>query len=116
MSSRSYEYSASVVGGPGCSYSNLNKYNAVNASMSPPVPSSVVSGYYVVPNWNPVLSYDTLVKGSCCSSYPSIVSAYGEGAECCQTPYTKICCQPACPPPCGPRPPLAAPVQKCCGR
>ena len=116
--SRYYEYSSATVNAPGCSYSNLTKYNMVSQSMSPPLPNGNVTGYYIVPNYNPRPSYDTLIKGGCggCAAYPSIVSAYGEGADCCNTQYTKVCCQPACPPPCCSTPAAPPVVKPCCGK
>jgi len=67
---------------------------------------NAASGYYVVPDINPVLSYDTLVKGNSCNGYANITSAYGIGAENCCPGYKKMCCAP--PIPCAPCAPVKA--------
>jgi len=100
------EYTASTTNYPGCGYSSINAYQS--SSFHGPGYADAVNvsaGYYIVPDINPVLSYDTLVKGNSCNGYASITSAYGVNAENCCPPYKKICCND--PVPCAP----CAPVQ-----
>ena len=87
-----YENSAPTVNGASCAYSRLTSYNQGTPGMSPPVPSTTVSGYYVVPTWNYRPPYDTLVKGGSCSGYANIVTAYGQGAEACDPKYVQKPC------------------------
>jgi hypothetical protein len=88
-----YSYgNRSTVYGNSCSYNNLMSYNNGIQGLKPAVPTSTVSGTYVVPGWNHVLSYDTLTKGNSCGGYASIVSAYGEGAQDCCPAYGAATC------------------------
>ena len=84
------EYSGPSVNGACCSYATLNNYNMGSSGMSPPVPATTVSGYYVVPSWNPRVN---LVKeGNSCSGYPSILGAYGKNAGSCDPQYHQQPC------------------------
>lgn len=87
-----YEFTAPTVNGASCAYATLNNYNQGNRGMSPPVPATTVSGYYVVPTWNYRPTYDTLVKGSCCGGYANILGAYGKNADSCDPQYVKKSC------------------------
>lgn len=105
----SNDYLASTTNYPSCAYSSIEPYNSTGWQ-GPPSCAPIQSGYYIVPDINPVLSYDTLVKGASCNGYASIVSAYGVGAENCCPGYKKMCC--ANPIPCAPcAPVMAAPCQ-----
>lgn len=86
-------------GPPGCSgtYARLGAYAAGFRGIRPPVPTTTVSGYYVVPNYS-APGYNTLQHGpaDCCSGngpYFQIGKAYGEGAGNCCTKYMGALCR-----------------------
>jgi hypothetical protein len=86
------EYSSPTVNGSSCSYTTLKSYNRGSKGMSPPVPATTVSGYYIVPTWNHRPSYDTLVKSGSCSGYAGIGAAYGKNADSCNPKYVQRAC------------------------
>lgn len=81
-------------------YKNLgayNKYGSVcSGGISPPVPTTNVTGMYIVPAYS-APGYSTLQHGnSNCnkgSNYFQIGPAYGYGAGNCQTQYMGSICQ-----------------------
>lgn len=90
--SQSTEYSNPTVQGASCAYARLNNYNQGVPGTNPPVPATTTSGFYVVPTWNYRPPYDTLVKGSNCGGYATIISGYGKHAEKCKPKYAKKSC------------------------
>lgn len=81
----------------GCNYSRLGVYTSGFRGISPPVPMTTVSGYYVVPNYS-APGYDALthgVPGGCgdvSNGYFQIGRAYGYGANNCATTYSASLC------------------------
>ena len=79
----------------GCNYSRLGgyRYGGIRA----PVPTSTVTGYYVVPNYS-APGYSALTHGptgGCGDSsngYFQIGKAYGYGANNCSTTYSASLC------------------------
>jgi hypothetical protein len=86
------ENTAQAVNAAGCSYAQLLNYNAGSPGMSPPVPPTTVSGYQIVPTWAYPPEYDTLIKGNNCSGFATIISAYGENADNCNTQFVQQSC------------------------
>lgn len=88
-----YASGYSSLGGGGCSsYANLGMYNAGFRGIRPPVPTTNVSGYYVVPAYS-APGYQTLTHGPpTCGPYFDIGKAYGYGAGNCQTQYMGSIC------------------------
>lgn len=90
--------------GVGCSqYTTLSGYNGGQCArgIRPPVPTTNVSGFYIVPSYS-APGYNTLQHGGgddgCCnggssSSYFQIGKAYGYGAANCNTQYMGSICQ-----------------------
>ena len=84
----------------GCTqYATLGGYtggSACSRGISPPVPTTNVSGYYIVPSYS-APGYNTLQHGdqnSCRgSNYFNIYTAYGQNAGNCQTKYMGAICQ-----------------------
>lgn len=85
----------------GCSYAQLGNYTGGFRGIRPPVPTTSVSGYYVVPAYS-APGYDTLTHGQAgcgCGMgagggpYFSIGRAYGYGAGNCNTQYMGSICQ-----------------------
>lgn len=77
-------------------YARLGAYAAGYRGIRPPIPTTTVAGYYVVPTYS-APGYDTLTHGApdCCSGGPyfSIGKAYGYGAGNCSTQYMGAICQ-----------------------
>ena len=70
--------------GYNCVYANLNNYNVGVGGSNDMIKATSTVGVNIVPAWNHIPSYDTLVKGgNGCGCYPSIYSAY---EDCCQKP------------------------------
>lgn len=92
MMKTSQESYSGTVNNKGNTYVTLSTYNQGNPGMSPPVPKTTESGYYVVPTWEHKLSLDTLQKGDTGTGYASIIGAYGESAGDCNTQYEKKSC------------------------
>ncbi len=83
------------------SYARLGSYTSGFRGIRPPVPTTTVSGYYVVPAYS-APGYDTLTHGQvgCAGGYASsggpyfsIGRAYGYGAGNCNTQYMGSMCQ-----------------------
>jgi len=91
MSTVSGDHVNYTAGGSACSYGDLANYNAPY-SLGVAPEGKIVSGAYMVPTWAPI-SYDSLTqKVPSCSGYSNIESAYGAGADKCQTTYrTSLC-------------------------
>lgn len=94
-------YQSSTVNSTPSSYSKLSSYNRGMQGIQPVLPANTTSGFYVVPDWPHVLSYDTLTKSGE-NGYASIQSAYGSGAQNCCPRYKKVPCNlnpmyPSCP-------------------
>lgn len=87
------EYNASTTNYPGCGYRSINQYKS-SSFQGPGYADAVNShaGHYIVPDINPVLSYDTLVKGHSTNGYATIASAYGPDAQDCCPKYKKMSC------------------------
>jgi len=80
-------------GAPSCSYTSLGNY-LEGQSMDVPPMGKVVTGQYIVPQWQ-AIGYDDLTqKDPSCSGYPNIVNAYGKSAPNCQTTYRTSLCGP----------------------
>jgi hypothetical protein len=80
--------------GGGCNYARLGAYTGGFRGIRPPVPTTTVAGYYVVPSYS-APGYDTLQHGSSQLSsgpYFSIGRAYGYGADACSTNYMGSIC------------------------
>lgn len=77
----------------GCgNYSMLGSYSA-GRGIRPPIPTTNVSGYYIVPSYS-APGYQTLTHGPpSCGPYFTIGKAYGYGAGNCQTQYIGSMCQ-----------------------
>ena len=87
------EYNNSNVGSSSCSYARLSSYNKQSPGVTPPVPATTTSGFYIVPAGSSKLSYDTLVKDpNGCGEYPSILAAYGKNAGSCNPKYVQRPC------------------------
>lgn len=85
------EYNNSTTNYPGCAYSNVKNYqSSANASQGK------LANYFVVHDVNPVLSYDTLVKGHSTNGYATIQSAYGDCYNAPAAAYKKIFHQDFC--------------------
>lgn len=91
MSASSSDYVNYASGGASCNYGQLGNYTD-GYSMNIPPQGKVTSGAYIVPVFSPI-SYESLTaKVPSCSGYPSIINAYGDDAERCQTTYrTSLC-------------------------
>jgi hypothetical protein len=81
----------------GCgNYAMLGMYNAGFRGIRPPVPTTNVSGYYVVPAYS-APGYQTLTHGPpSCGPYFQIQKAYGYGAgsgSFCNQQYMGSICQ-----------------------
>jgi len=78
-----------------CSYTNLSNYNVKSPGTlgTPAVPPSVVSGYYVVPQYGSI-GYDALTHGTgpSCTGYFNITDGYGPNAGNCNTQYMQSPC------------------------
>lgn len=84
-----------------CAYTSLNQYNKQYPGTQPPVPSTTMSGCYVVPLWKQTntwakeTGYQNLVMGRECGGYPTIMSAYnnyGMDASNCNPQYGNSPC------------------------
>jgi hypothetical protein len=84
-------FQSSTVNSSPSTYSTLNTYNRGMQGIQPVVPATTVSGFYVVPDLDPRLPYDTLSRGGS-GGYGSIVSAYGAGAQNCCPKYKNVPC------------------------
>lgn len=74
-------------------YARLGTYAAGFRGIRPPIPTTTVAGYYVVPTYS-APGYDTLTHGySTGGPYFSIGQAYGYGAGNCSTQYMGAICQ-----------------------
>lgn len=87
----------SEVNSPACCYASLAGYNGAarnprNMGM-PYVPPTTVAGSYVVPAFG-TIGYNALTHGDTpsCAGYFDITSAYGKGAENCNTQYMQRMC------------------------
>ena len=84
------------VKGSSCSYVSLSNYNSSSPGTlgSPEANRNTVTGSYVVPNYSAIgygaLTHDASTPS--CSGYFSVTSAYGEGANNCQTQYSNVPC------------------------
>jgi hypothetical protein len=78
---------------PSCQYSTLSTYNGTSfLGNTPPVPSTTVSGVYIVPSYGSI-GYDALTSGvPSCSGYRNIVTAYGANASTCNQQYSQKPC------------------------
>lgn len=89
-----YQQSCAPCGGG--HYARLGAYAAGFRGIRPPVPTTTVAGYYVVPNYS-APGYNTLQHGQAdCNSggpYFQIGKAYGEGAGNCCTKYMGTLCR-----------------------
>lgn len=81
-----------------CNYADLATYNAMpnsgEAMSGLRVPITTAVGYTIVPAYGRI-SYDSLTHGKSqpsCSGFFTISSAYGAGANNCQTQYVKRLC------------------------
>lgn len=76
-------------------YSSMGMY-ATGGGIRPPMPTTNVSGYYIVPGYS-APGYDILTHGSggreSNNGYFSIGRAYGNGASNCATTYMGSICQ-----------------------
>ena len=84
--------------GCGYNYARLGAYNSGFRGIRPPIPTTTVSGYYVVPSYS-TPGYDTLTHGqpkceceSAGTPYFQIGRAYGYGADNCSTVYSASMC------------------------
>jgi len=77
----------------GLGYARLGSYTMGYRGIRPPIPSTTVSGYYVVPSYA-VPGYSTLTHGAAGSGGPyfQIGGAYGVGAANCATKYMGSMC------------------------
>jgi len=75
------EYGSTTVSGNPGAYARMAKYNQGIPGTNPPVAAGTVVGQYIVPCWNHIPSYNTLVKPGNCCGYPSISGAYGADAD-----------------------------------
>lgn len=93
----SYDNNQSSVNGPSCAYVSLSNYNGVQkmprAMGTPVVPATTVKGVYVVPDYG-TIGYSALTHGTgpSCAGYFDITSAYGKGAENCNTQFMQRMC------------------------
>lgn len=83
----------------GTQYATLGGYNqygsVYNRGIRPPIPTTNVTGMYIVPSYS-APGYDTLQHGGSSnrgSNYFQIGQAYGYGAGNCQTRYMGAICQ-----------------------
>lgn len=85
------EYTNTSTAGAPCSYADLGNYNA-DYSMAVPAQGKVITGKYMVPQWD-AISYESLTAPvPSCSGYSNISNAYGKNAGSCQTSYkTSLC-------------------------
>ena len=91
--------SESTVNGPSCSYVSLSNYNGAQRNARsmgmPHVPATTVSGRYVVPDFA-TIGYNALTHGHSetpsWSGYFDIKTAYGPGAESCNTQFMMRAC------------------------
>lgn len=88
-------------GAAGCAqYATLGGYNqhgsACSRGIKPPVPTTNITGMYIVPAYSSI-GYDSLQHGGSThgrgSNYFQIGQAYGYGAGNCQTKYMGAICQ-----------------------
>ena len=87
-------YNGGYSGGCG-PYATLGKYTGGFQGIRPPIPTTTVSGYYVVPSYS-APGYQTLSHGppsGCGGPYFNIGKAYGYGAANCNTQYFGSMCQ-----------------------
>ena len=88
------EYNNNAVGASACAYATLSHYNNGSQGLSHiPQIRGQVNGVYVVPNYS-VPGYDALTHNAppSCSGFFNITSAYGQGANNCNTQYVKKLC------------------------
>jgi hypothetical protein len=93
MSRQYLDTSSPTVSGPSCSYATLTHYNNGSRGMSPPVPRTTTSGYYIVPAYG-APGYNTLMHDAApsCSGYFGIDAAYrSKGGNCNQQYVRKLC-------------------------
>jgi len=85
------EYNNTSQGAP-CSFASLGNYNADYSLNGVPAQGRVVSGKFIVPQYN-AIGYDSLTSPVLsCSGYGNITTAYGKDASSCQTTYrTSLC-------------------------
>ena len=90
------EYNNNAVGASACAYATLSAYNNGSQGLSHiPQTRGQVNGMYIVPQYS-VPGYDSLTHGQnagSCSGFFNITSAYGKGANNCNTTYVKKLCQ-----------------------
>ena len=70
-------------------YANLGAVSKCGTTVS----QASLCGINITPDYS-APGYDTLVKGHHCNGYASILTAYGQGADCCYTQYTARLCNP----------------------
>lgn len=74
----------------------MNEYKNVTTNYPPAayfaMNTKMPAGEYIIPNINPVLPYDTLVKGNSWNGYANIITAYGADAQNCYPTYSRVNC------------------------
>jgi len=118
MSKSSFEYNG-IGSSISCNYSQIGMlpsamYPTPGMLSSPPISPTTTQGFYIVPNYAPTLSYNTLTSscdrlpdGSCnisnstpsCNGFFNIDQAYGRAANLCSTQYSRLPCGGMLPPP-----------------
>jgi hypothetical protein len=77
-------------------YATLGNYHGGMRGIHPPVPSTIVTGQYIVPGYS-APGYSTLMhglhNGGCNGTYFNIGQAYGYNAGNCNTQYMGSLCQ-----------------------
>lgn len=93
------EFSKPTVGGSSCEYNTLGNYYGGGGTMAAPL-ASTLSGVFVTPDYS-APGYNTLLHDQSvpsCGGYFNIQSAYGAGADCCNTSFTTRMCSGTKPP------------------
>ena len=89
------EYNNTSVGASACAYATLSHYNNGSQGLANiPQIRGQVNGMYVVPAYG-TAGYASLTHGDTapsCSGFFNITSAYGQGANNCNTQYVKKLC------------------------